>query len=312
METTTQEQRILSKFAQETHLLNWIEAFLIDRKVRGLAKRTIEFYKRKLLNFYSYCDSLAISYIDQIEPNNLRQFLLHLGENGHNQGGIHAHYRTVKTFLRWWEREIEPDGWKNPINKVSAPKVISEPLEPVDLDTIKALLSTYKLNTFYDKRDSAIILALTDTGARASELVSMNLNDLDINGAVLIRHGKGGKSRTVFFGRKTRQAIRKYLRKRTEDNSALWVTNLGERLSYWGLRQIIRRRAKRAGVETPGLHDFRRYFAIVCLRNGMSIYELQRLMGHADLTILRRYLAITEGDTEQAHRKASPVDNSGF
>ncbi len=58
------------------------------------------------------------------------------------------------------------------------------------------------------------------------------------------------------------------------------------------------RRAEREGVKEPGLHSFRRYFAFECLRNGMSIYELQRLMGHADLQVLRRYLAITEQDTE--------------
>jgi site-specific recombinase XerD len=152
-----------------------------------------------------------------------------------------------------------------------------------------------------------------DTGARAGELVGMNLEDVELNGAVLIRQGKGGKPRTVYFGRKTRQAIRKYLRKRTDKSNALWASNVGERLTYWGLRQIIRRRAEKAGVEVPSLHDFRRYFALECLRSGkMSIYELQHLMGHSDLQVLRRYLAITEQDTEQAHRRASPVDNANI
>jgi len=73
----------------------------------------------------------------------------------------------------------------------------------------------------------------------------------------------------------------------------------------------MRRRVERAGVQEPLPHSFRRFFALECLRSGkMSIYELQHLMGHTDLQVLRRYLAITEQDTEQAHRMAGSVDNA--
>lgn len=83
-----------------------------------------------------------------------------------------------------------------------------------------------------------------------------------------------------------------------------------ERLSYWGLNQILFRRAKQAGIPKPGLHDFRRAFAINFLRNSpKEIYSLQHLMGHADLQILRRYLKQTDEDIAAAHRRASPVDN---
>ena len=71
-----------------------------------------------------------------------------------------------------------------------------------------------------------------------------------------------------------------------------------------------RRRATKAQVPTPGLHDFRRAFALECLRNGMEVYSLQKLMGHADLQVLRRYLAQTTEDIAASHRVGSPVDNS--
>lgn len=92
----------------------------------------------------------------------------------------------------------------------------------------------------------------------------------------------------------------------------MWVTIIGEQLTYWGLRQIIRRRAAKAGVETPSLHSFRRFFALECLRACLDIFNLQQLMGHADLQVLRRYLAQTTRDTEQAHHRARPVDNAGL
>ena len=143
-------------------------------------------------------------------------------------------------------------------------------------------------------------------------LSEIRLEDLDITGAILIRQGKGKKPRTVFLGKMSRRAVRAYLKQRDDTCPALWVTIRGECLAFSGLRQIIRRRAVKAGVETPSLHSFRRFFALECLRAGMDIFNLQRLMGHADLQVLRRYLAQTTQDTEKAHRLAGPVDNAGL
>ena len=83
----------------------------------------------------------------------------------------------------------------------------------------------------------------------------------------------------------------------------------GARLGYGGLVHILKSSAKEAGVPVPGAHDFRRAFALNCLRNGVDIYSLQKLMGHADLQVLRRYLKQTNQDLCEAHRKGSPVDN---
>ncbi len=149
-----------------------------------------------------FCESKLISEITEITPTDLRQYLLYLGENGHNEGGRHACYRAVKTFLLWWEDEIKPEGWKNPIRKVKAPKAGIEPLEPANLNNIKDMLTTCERSTFTGTRDRAILLALMDTGARAGELVAMRLEDLDLTGAILIRQGKGKKPRTVFLGKK--------------------------------------------------------------------------------------------------------------
>jgi integrase/recombinase XerC/integrase/recombinase XerD len=127
-------------------------------------------------------------------------------------------------------------------------------------------------------------------------------------GAVLIRAGKGGRSRTTFVGAKSRRELSRYFRQRKIQDEALWVTVQGTRLTYWGLRQIVRRRVEKAGVPVPSLHSFRRAFALYALRNGADIYSLQRLMGHSDLTVLRRYLTQTEADLREAHRRAGSVD----
>jgi site-specific recombinase XerD len=191
---------------------------------------------------------------------------------------------------------------------VKAPRVGIEPLQPVELNTIKALIQACPRKCFYGERDRAIIYTLLDTGARAAELCAMSIEDIDLmNGSILIRQGKGRKPRTVYISQESRRAVRAYLKTRQDDNPAAWVSDEGTRLTYWGLNLIIKRRAELAHVEKPELHAFRRAFALNMLRAGVDVYSLQRLMGHADLQVLRRYLAQTDEDTRAAHAKGSPV-----
>jgi len=148
---------------------------------------------------------------------------------------------------------------------------------------------------------------------RASELVSINLEDMNpITGDVLVRVGKGRKPRIVYLGSKSRKALRAYLRLRHDHCDALWITDDEERLTYWGVKSLMIRRANQAHVKTPQLHAFRRWFALSCLRAGMNVYSLQGLMGHADLQVLRRYLKQTNQDLREAHNRASPIDNAGL
>jgi site-specific recombinase XerD len=181
---------------------------------------------------------------------------------------------------------------------------------------VEKLLSTCISKNFYDLRDKALFLFLLDTGARASEVCAVDLEDIDLRiGIHLIKRGKGRKPRTIFLGKKSRRALRAYLKfypskSKINQDSALWVTQKESRLTYWGLNQILRRRAIEANIEKPSLHDFRRAFALNYLRNGGDIYSLQKLMGHADLQVLRRYLAQTTEDLQIAHNNFSPVDNS--
>jgi integrase/recombinase XerD len=307
------EQRTFQKFAQSDYLLSWLEAFITDRKSRGYSKGTLVFYNVKMRLFAKYCESCLITQIDQITSNDIRQFLLELENKGHNPGGVHAFFRCVRAFLRWYESEAEPENWKNPIKKVKAPKVPQEILEPVELDAVQALLSTCEPSTFIGLRDKALLMALLDTGCRANELISIDDQDVDtISGAILIRCGKGHKPRSVFIGKATRKALRVYLKHRSDNNPALWVTIERERLTYGGLRQVIRRRSFLAGIKTPSIHSFRRGFAINCLRNGADLVSVSRLLGHTGLEMTKRYLSQVDDDLAEAHQRASPVDNSGL
>ena len=96
-----------------------------------------------------------------------------------------------------------------------------------------------------------------------------------------------------------------------EPNKPVWVAERKphNRLTYFGLAQLMRKLESRAGVPHCAAHAFRRTFAINCLRNGMDIYSLARLMGHEDIETLKPYLELVEVDAEQAHRQYGVVDN---
>jgi len=289
-----------------------ITAFLMDCKARNLSKRTIEFYRDYLTSFANYAQAQSISNLGEIDPDFVRSYILMFGE-GHNPGGVHAAYRSLRAFLYWIEKEeMMSADWKNPIKKVDPPKVPDKIIEPVSLEDVNLLIATCKGSGFFDQRDKAIMYFLLDSGARAQEVCDANLEDVELNtGKVLIREGKGRKPRYVFINRTTIKALRAYLRNRDNlQTQALFVSKTMERLTYDGLRQLIQRRSKLAGLKKePTLHDFRRQFALSMLNNGVDIFSLQRLMGHNDITVLRRYLALTTEDIRVAHDKGSPVEN---
>jgi site-specific recombinase XerD len=316
MYLTTETRRTINYSVGEDHLLTWMEAFLIDRKANGLADGTIHFYQVKLKKFSEYCEAQSIKNISQISPSLIRQYMLFLEEAGHNPGGKHGIFRAIRAFLYWYEGETDLDDWKNPIRKVKAPKVPVEPLEPVSIENVSKMINTCEKGTFTGDRDVAILMCLLDTGARAMEFLNIDLNDINLmNGDILIRCGKGKKPRTVFIGKQSRKAVRRYLRHRRDDCLALWVTHPrfeSSRLSYDGLREVLTRRAGNAGVEEPNIHDFRRAFALSMLRNGTDVFTLAKLMGHEGITVLQRYLKQTNQDTEAAHHRAGPVDNAGW
>lgn len=291
----------------------WIESFLFDRKSQNMAPGTLFFYQVKLRTFLKYCDGQQITRLSQLDSNELRRFMAWLEGTGHNPGGRHALYRAIKTFLLWYENEVEPDNWKNPIRRVKAPRVPTEPLDPAPIEDIQAMEMTCD-NSFMGRRDKALLLALLDTGARATEFLNINLEDIDlVTGAILIRQGKGRKPRTVFLGAKTKRSIRTYLKHRIDSSPALWISvdNL-TRLTYSGLKWIIIRRAKLAKVKPYGLHAFRRQFAISMLRNGVDVVTLSRLMGHTSLAVMKKYLKQINSDLQDAHIKGGPVDHGKF
>lgn len=292
----------------ENEIQHFIRSFLIDRQSQGVSHRTIRAYSQELAYISSYLqDELGITTIDAISAPDVRSYIIHLQQRGRNPGGCHIAYRVTKTFFRWLEEETD-GAWRSPMRKIHAPKLVEKILDPITIQDVEALVDA--TSGPLELRDKAILYCLLDTGCRAEEFVSIDLDDVDTaTGQVMVRKGKGGKERAVFLGRKSRKALRAYLRSRQDNHRALWVTDEGSRLTYAGLRQVVRRLSDRAGIPTPSLHSFRRAFTIEMIRAGTNLLTMQRLLGHADMQVLKRYAKLTEGDLMVAHQDGSPVDH---
>jgi integrase/recombinase XerD len=269
-----------------------VEEFLLDRRARGLAARTVEWYGEQLA--HAPFGSMAI------RPKDVREFLVEYARD-HNPGGVHGFYRALRAMLNWYHGEY---GGENPIERVPPPKVPRQILDPVEVADVQALLATCR-KTFYGYRDRALLMFMLDTGCRLGELIALDCGDVS-GGSVLVRRGKGG-FRTVFVGAKTQLALVRYMRHRKE-SPPLWVMDDGQRITRYCIRSMLERRAEKAGVPAPSPHMFRRAFAINCLRAGMDLVTLQRLLGHSTLAVVSRYLKQVDEDLSTAHKAMAPVD----
>ena len=296
----------------EKDQVSWaVSDFLLDRQSRGQTPETLGWYRRCTSLWCEYLRTQDITRMEDVTPTHVRRFIIHLTERGHSPGGVVTLFTGVKAFLRWYADEYAPPNW-NPLARVKTPQRPKERLEPLSLSHFTALVESCPRHTFNGDRDRALLFVLLDTGLRHQELTDLRVGDVSLGtGQVLVRLGKGRKGRAVFIGVKARRALVAYFRHRESLDSdlPLWAKTDGDPLSKHGIRQAVRRAAWRAGVDEPGMHEFRRAFAINSLRNGMDVATLQRLLGHSTLEVVNRYLALVDDDLRAATSKFGVVDN---
>lgn len=285
-----------------------LEAMLKDCIANNRKKHTITYYRTQISYFADFCETQGVTEIEKVTSDLIRSYMISLQET-HNQGGCHARYRPLRVLFLWYEREFEPEGWKNPIKKVRAPKVPDRPIDPITIEQIRALLATCESN-FVGIRDSALLKFLLDTGARLEETTLVLRSDVDIyNGAVLIRHGKGGKTRLVYLGKKSLRSLRKYLQHRDDVSPSLWVTSAGHSLARSSIQGMLVRRAEMAGIPTRSAHKFRKAFSTI-MSKAVDMFSLSQLTGDT-LEVLNKHYVLRNDEAARGayFRGGSPVDN---
>jgi integrase/recombinase XerC len=282
------------------------QSFYLSREAMRCTPATLVWYHKYVSALIGYLTEQGLKDLASITSDYLRAFLVQLQNRGLADTTIHHHASAARTFFNYLVEEGLLTA--SPMRKVKMPRMDNDIPPAFTAEEVRKLLKAVELT-----RDTAMLLCLLDSGCRSAEFVALNVGDVDLaSGAVTVKQGKGRKDRTTFVGAKARKALLRYLMARGNPgrNEPLWTNELtGERLTDSGLRQALTEIAKRAKVDNCHPHTFRRTCALFSLRAGMNIYALQKMMGHADLTILRRYLALVEQDVQEAHRQHGAVDN---
>lgn len=239
-----------------------------------------------------------------ITTTQIREFIRETLERS-SAGTARNYYRCLSTFFGWLVDEDEIT--LSPMAKTRPPQVPDKNIPIVTLEQMAALLDVCKGKDFADRRDTAILRVLWDTGGRRAEVSYLQLDDLDMDTEAILVHGKGRRDRVVPFGSKTAQALSRYLRVRNKHSQAampaLWLGSTGQgALTHGGIKAVLVRRSRQAGIGHVHPHMFRHSLAHYWQAAHGNENDLMRIMGWKSREMLSRYGA--SAAVERAHATA--------
>lgn len=289
-----------------------IEDYLAYLSVeRGLAQNTLDAYGRDLRAYARFLQQHGLTNFVDTEKEAVRAYLEQLHNLGRASSTISRNLAAIKSFYHFLVGEDIID--KDPTEYLESPKVAKRLPRVLNLSEVEALLNQPDLEDAHSIRDKAMLEVIYATGIRVSELVSLNLLDINLESGYLRCLGKGNKERIVPLGSVAVKYLELYLQvarvelvKRSGE-TALFVNHHGRRLTRQGFWKIIKRYAKEANIDeniTP--HTLRHSFATHLLENGADLRSVQEMLGHADISTTQIYTHITRNRLQEVYRKSHP------
>jgi len=294
------------------------DAFTLDMWARSLhadqcSKKTIKTYLeagRSFLHVFRQLEPAAP--YERIEKNHVKAWLSAMRDADYEPSSILSRYTGMQAFMRWLIEE--GDLMEDPLKNMKRPTVPELLIPTVTLEDLKALIDACKGREFRQVRDTAIIRFLLDSGPRVSEIVGLQLGDVDVRRGLAVVTGKGNKQRQLPFGNKTALALGRYLRTRAGQPRAdlptffLGATGRGP-FTDSGVRQMLESRCKEAGLGHIHPHQLRHTMATNFLDNLGQERELAILLGHASTQMAERYTRTTKVKRAlQAHQRLALGD----
>ena len=286
---------------------------------RGLAANTLSSYRRDLRRYLAFLAAEEVAELADVTEALVAAFLVRLreGDADHPPLGATSAARTV-VAVRGFHRFAVRDGLapSDPAAAVKPPSPAKRLPKALPLSDVEAILEAAGApGTTLSLRDRALLEVLYGTGARISEAVGLDVDDLDLTDGTVRLHGKGGKERVVPVGSYAREAVDAYLvRGRPElaatgsgSGGALFVNSRGGRLSRQSAWSVLVSAADRAGVTRDvSPHTLRHSFATHLLDGGADVRVVQELLGHASVTTTQVYTLVTVDNLREVFATAHP------
>jgi len=284
---------------------------------RGLADNTLRSYRRDLRRYDAFLAGIGRTDPARITEQDVEAFgaALRTGDEEHPPLGASSVARTV-VAVRGFHRFLLREGLvsQDATEAVKPPRPTSRLPKALPLDQIEAIISAAgSPGTVLAGRDVALLELLYGSGARISEAVGLDVDDLDLDAGSVLLRGKGSKQRIVPIGSYARDAVADYLRASrpalaSGASHALFLNARGGRLSRQSAWTVLTRAAKRAGVAADDVspHTFRHSFATHLLDGGADVRVVQELLGHASVTTTQIYTLVTVEKLREVYAAAHP------
>ena len=295
-----------------------IESFLTYLAVeKGFSENTLVAYRNDLYQLANFVEEeatklgLTPSWVS-FSRQGMLSYLLNLKERNYAATTVARKVAATKSFFRFMvaEKNIKD----NPTQNLSSPKVGKSLPKPISISQVRRLLEQpAKSSAPEAKRDKAILELLYASGMRVSELVSLNLGDIDTEGGYVRCFGKGHKERLIPIYKQAASTVEEYINEARphlahDDNErALFLNRRGERLTRQGLWQILKGYAKAAELDkevTP--HTLRHSFATHMLSGGADLRSVQELLGHVNISTTQVYTHLTTEHVRRTYEKSHP------
>lgn len=297
-------------FHRKRPLGNAIEGFLLSKKAEGCAAKTIEWYHDRLgWLVKSFTSDIEIR---SIKTQGIQTLLVELQNRNLSRVTIWDTLRAVKWFFRWCKaRSFVAADPTSEIKNIKIPKQFPRLAQ---LSDVKLLLDACDLNRFEGIRNFTMILLLVDTGIRRGELTAIHLGDVNEGKrAIVIRNGKGGDSRMVFFGELMKTRFKAWMETRGPQEGPLFCGKDGSALKGRSVCTSFDRLAQRAGLKAKAKispHKLRHTAATLLAMGGMNAFSLAQLLGHADAKTTQIYTHLGGMVLFEAYNQCSPVDKN--
>lgn len=278
---------------------------------RGLSQNTLESYQRDLIAYTEFMKQNGITDLNRTRRGNVIAYLADLQKMGRATSTISRNLASIRAFYGFLLRDGFIDG--DPTANLESPKIEKRLPRVLSVEDVETLLDSPDLTTPAGIRDKAMLELLYASGIRVSELVSLNLEDVNLNMGFLKCYGKGAKERIIPLGAMALQTLNEYLDRarhklvRDETESSLFVNHHGQRLTRQGFWKIIKKYARAANITkeiTP--HTLRHSFATHLLENGADLRSVQEMLGHADISTTQIYTHVTRTRLKEVYSRTHP------